>query len=48
MYEKEEKLKLFKPVWITEKEYRTLRKQKKEQGISMAKIICNLIIEKYE
>jgi hypothetical protein len=30
MYSKEEKLKLFKPVWITKKEYETLREQKKK------------------
>ena len=48
MYKKEEKLKLFKPVWITEKEFKTLRKQKRIQKISMAKIICNLITEKYD
>ena len=48
MYTKEEKLKLFKPIWITEKEFKTLRKQKTKQGISMAKIVCNLIIKEYE
>lgn len=47
MYSKEEKLELFKPVWITKKEYETLRKEKKKQKMSMAKIICNLIMEKY-
>jgi hypothetical protein len=47
MYSKEEKLKLYKPVWITEKEYKTLREQKKKQGISLAKLACNAIIEKY-
>lgn len=47
-YNRKEVLKLEKQVRITKDVYRILRKQKQEQGISMAKIICNLIIEKYE
>lgn len=47
MYKKGEKLKLTKLVRITKEEYELLKAQKKKQGISMAKIVCNLIIEKY-
>jgi hypothetical protein len=48
MYTKEEKLKLAKKVFITDKVYDILREEKKNQKISMAKIVCNLILEKYE
>lgn len=44
---KEELLVLKKKIGITEEVYKILRKQKKKQKISMAKIICNLILEKY-
>lgn len=47
MYKPEEKLELYKPVWLTKKEFKILRKQKQKQKISMAKIVCNLISEKY-
>jgi len=47
VYKTEEKLILPRKVYITEQEYKTLRIQKGEQKISMAKIVCNLIIEKY-
>ena len=47
MYKREEKLKIFKRVGITKEVYEILRKEKKKQGISMAKIICNLIISKF-
>ena len=47
MYNKEEKLILTKTLKITKKEYNLLREQKRKQGISMAKIACNLIIERY-
>ena len=46
-YTKEEKLKLTKKVYITEEVYNILREQKKEQEISLAKIVCNLILEKH-
>ena len=48
IYEKEEKLELTKQVAITEEVYKILRKEKTKQKISLAKIVCNLIIEKYE
>jgi len=47
MHEKDEKLKLEKMIWITLESYEILRKQKKEQKISMAKIVCNLILQEY-
>jgi len=46
-YTKEEKLVLKKKVRITEEVWEILKKEKKKQGISMAKIICNLIISKF-
>jgi predicted CopG family antitoxin len=46
-YTKEEKLNLERTVRITKEAYDLLRNQKRKQKISMAKIICNLIIEKY-
>ena len=42
-----ERLKLKRKVWVTDEVYKLLRKQKTKQKISMAKIACNLIIEKY-
>lgn len=47
MYRKDQKLKLTKLVRITKEEYELLKAQKKKQGISMAKIVCNLILERY-
>lgn len=47
-YQKEEKLELEKRLYITEKAYNILRREKRKQKISMAKIICNLIFDKYE
>ena len=46
-YKKEEKLNLEKKVFITKEVYDILREQKRKQKISMAKIVCNLIINKY-
>lgn len=45
--EKKEKLELIEKVYLTEEAYVLLREQKEKQDISMAKIVCNLIIEKY-
>lgn len=47
VYKKEEKLRLPRKIYITDNVYKTLRREKTTQGISMAKIVCNLIIEKY-
>jgi len=46
-YKKMENLILGKRVGLTKEVYSILRKEKKTQKISMAKIVCNLIIEKY-
>jgi len=40
-------LEQYKTIWLTEKAYNILRKQKKIQKTSMAKIVDNLIIKKY-
>lgn len=47
-YKKEEKLNLEKIVKITRPVYNILRNEKKKQKISMAKIVCNLIIKTYD
>jgi hypothetical protein len=48
MYSKEEKLKLEKKVFLTKEVFAILRREKTKQKISMAKIVCNLILEKYD
>lgn len=45
--EKETKLELPEKVYLTEEAYILLREQKDKQEISMAKIVCNLIMDKY-
>jgi len=47
MYSPEERLKIHKRIGITKPVYRILREQKRKQKISMAKIICNLVIKTY-
>jgi hypothetical protein len=47
IYGREEKLILGKKVYITEDVYNILREQKKKQKLSLAKIVCNAIIQKY-
>jgi len=47
MHEKEEELVMHKRVGVTKEVYNILRKLKKQDGISMAKIVCNAILEKY-
>jgi hypothetical protein len=39
-------LEQFKQIWLTKQAYEYLRKQKKEQEKSMAKILDNIIKEK--
>ncbi len=46
-YPKEEKLNLEKQVGLTKEVFKVLRAEKVKQKISMAKIVCNLIINKY-
>lgn len=41
-------LEQYKSVWLTKEAFKLLRKEKKKQKLSMAKILNNLIIEKYE
>ena len=41
-------LEQYKSIWLTEEVYEILREQKKEQKISMAKIVCNLVLEAYD
>lgn len=47
MYTREEELELVARIAITKEAFDLLRKEKKKQGISLAKITSNLIIEKY-
>ena len=42
------KLKLTHRVFITSKAHKALREQKVEQGKSMAKIVCDLIINSFK
>jgi hypothetical protein len=46
-YSNEEQLILDKQVAITAEVYKILKRQKHKQKISMAKIVCNLIIKTY-
>lgn len=47
-YTREEKLSLEKQVRVTKDVYNILREQKRKQKLSMAKIVCNLILNTYE
>lgn len=44
MYSKEENLEIYKRVGVTKEVYDLLRKEKRRPKISMAKIICNLVL----
>ena len=50
MYKRKQKLDLSRrmSVYITEDSYLALRELKRKKGISMAKIVCNLILKEYE
>jgi len=39
-------LEQYRAIWLPKEVYKILRNEKKKQKISMAKIVCNLIIEK--
>jgi hypothetical protein len=41
-------LEQFKMIWLTKESYELLRKEKKKQKKSMAKILDNLIINNYK
>lgn len=47
-YNQKDKLELTHKVYVTKEVYEFLRKEKKKQKISMAKIVCNLILEQYD
>jgi hypothetical protein len=48
MYQKEQQLNLGdKPIRVTKEVYDILRKKKRETKLSMAKLVCNLVLEKY-
>ncbi len=47
MYDREIKLELTARIGVTKEVYQLLRQERRKQKISMAKIICNLILEKY-
>lgn len=46
-YSKDEQLILTNKVYLTKEAYDLLRVEKKKQEMSLAKIVSNLIIEKY-
>jgi hypothetical protein len=54
MYGDDEQLEQFKAVWLTEKAHKIIKlergrlKKENDREVSMAKIINNLILEKYE
>ena len=47
-YTKEERLDLQRRVAITVRVHELLREASKQEGVSMAKIVCNLVLEKYD
>ena len=54
MYADDEQLEQYRSIWLTEKTYKLLKlerarlKEEEEREVSMAKIINNLIIKKYD
>ncbi len=48
LYSREEKLVLTKQIAVTQKVHDLLVAESKKQKISMAKIVCNLVLENYE
>lgn len=47
-YSKEERLILGKKIGVTDEVYNILKKQKKHQKKSMAKIVCELVLNEYK
>lgn len=47
MYTQQQELEIYKRIGVTREVYDTLRDQKRQTKQSMAKIICNLVLEKY-
>lgn len=46
-YKREEKLNIYRRIGVTKPVYAALRKQKKKVKLSMAKLICNLVLKTY-
>lgn len=46
--DKEIRLNLVKKIGVTKEVYKILKSQKKKQEKSMAKLVCELVLEKYE
>ena len=47
MYEPEEILDQYRSFWVPKDVYDILRREKRRQKISMAKIVANLVIQEY-
>ena len=47
MYTREEELDIYRRIGVTKDVYEILRKQKRKTKLSMAKLICNLVLQKY-
>lgn len=47
MYKREEQLEIHRRIGVTKDVYDVLRKQKRKTKLSMAKLICNLILKTY-
>ena len=47
MYDPDEMLEQYRSFWVTEEVYAILRLEKRKQKISMAKIVCNLVLKEY-
>ena len=47
MYEPEDILDQYRSFWVPQDVYDILRREKKRQKISMAKIVANLVIKEY-
>ncbi len=45
MYTREEKLKIHQRIGVTKQVYQILRREKQKHRISMAKIVCNLVLQ---
>ena len=47
MYEPEDVLDQYRSFWVPKEVYDILRREKRRQKISMAKIVANLVIQEY-
>jgi len=48
MYKREEQLNIYRRIGVTKDVYDVLRKQKRKIKLSMAKLICNLVLKTYD